>query len=164
MWVKICKKAVLILTAVLLLASVAMVTPAASALVENSALVGGSAPSRDSSLVREIEGGITVEFKGITVSNNRLIVTYTVTSETDQVINVDTNEANLFTNNGTLIRSRGIVFIGDNQTRSILIADGIPTTVTVYYDARSVEETYARLTFIINGERLVFRNVHSQPE
>ncbi|MCL2009989.1 MAG: hypothetical protein FWG71_05515 [Synergistaceae bacterium] len=159
MLVKVIKKSLLVLVVVMLLA----IVPAASA---NSPLVGGSLPS-GGDFRREIKGGITVEFKGMSMSDGRLIAAYAVTSETDQVINIKDGGADLFDNEGTQLTPYGYyIYIGNHRTSSREIIGGVSTSVTVPYnvgDKYQVRETYARLTFIINGENLVFRNVPSRP-
>ena len=164
MFVKTFSKTLLAsIVVVLLLASVAMAAPS------GSGLVGGNAPSGDSSLTREVKGGITVQFQGMAMSErwkDHLAVYYTVTSETDQVINVEYQGAQLFDNQGNQLNPSSTIVIGNQDTRSREVIEGVPTSVSMLYQVGNQyqpRETYARLTFIINGERLVFRNVPSKP-
>ena len=166
MLMRVCKKAASVLAIVMLLASVA------SASLVDSPLVGGT-PSRGGDLIREIEGGLTVELKGAAMSSQWpewLEVVYTVTPETDQVINVTPQGAQLFDNIGNVLNTSDLYIGGlhptSDRSRSREIIEGVPTSVVMFYRVGTqyqVHESYARVTFIINGERIIFRNFPSRP-
>ena len=142
---------------------------AAVAAPSSSALISGRKTQASASVMREIKGGITVQLKNMEMAKqypDYLSVIFVVTSATDQVINVDYREASLFDNNGSQWDADSDVRIGGRETRSREIIEGVPTQVINFYRVGKdykVDESYARLIFIINGEKLVFRNVPSNP-
>ncbi|MDR2528017.1 MAG: hypothetical protein LBD04_03225 [Synergistaceae bacterium] len=142
---------------------------AAAAAPAPSALIGGRRPAANTSVTREIKGGITVQLKNIEMSKqypDYLSVIFLVTSTSDQVVNVEYKEASLSDNQGFQWNADSDVRIGGRETRSREVVEGVPTQVINFYrvgkDYR-VDESYARLIFIINGEKLVFRNFPSNP-
>ncbi|MDR2523230.1 MAG: hypothetical protein LBC93_05970 [Synergistaceae bacterium] len=157
------RKISLALLAALIWAAAAVAAPS------SSALIGGRKSQASASVTREIKGGITVQLKNMEMSKQYpeyLSVIFAVTSTTDQVISVDYKEASLFDNNGFQWDADSDVRIGGRETRSREIIESVPTQVINFYRVGKdykVDESYVRLIFIINGEKLVFRNVPSNP-
>ena len=85
MWVKICKKPALVLTAVLLLASAAIAAPS------NSALLGGR--TEESEYTKTIPGKLEVTFKGLWKLNNVLEAHYTAVSPSDRRVSAETRNS-----------------------------------------------------------------------
>jgi len=124
---------------------------------------------RNEEFMREIGGGITVEFRDIIPYPGWpgwIIVRFWITSETDQAINITPAGATLVDNNGREFSPHGTATIGGMHTNSKEILGGVHTIVGVSYQVdRSyvIVESLQRLTFIINDESLVFLDVPSRP-
>ncbi|GHV42562.1 hypothetical protein FACS1894187_24860 [Synergistales bacterium] len=77
------KKTLLILLVVL------MLTSGAYAATSSSSLMRGGRNNEETSLERNIEGGITITCDGLTLKDNYIYIGYTVLSEEDAVVKVE---------------------------------------------------------------------------
>jgi hypothetical protein len=161
MWVKIAKKAALTVAMVILSISVVWAAPS-----ESSSLIKGKSDA-ESSLERDIGGGVTVTCEGISLKDGIVYVEYAVLSEEDVVVKVSEASA-LFDGRGGRLdvsRDSSYISIGEEETSEREVIAEVKTAVTIKYPVGTkyeLTDTYARASVTINGQKLVFRGIPSK--
>jgi hypothetical protein len=128
----------------------------------NSGKSGG-----DYEMERDLEGGIHLVCNGIGIDEDKNIyIDLTITTEDDMVIEVSTNDAEIFdANNRRFEPYDGYwAWVGDTR-RSREVIGGIPIGAGVSYDTPkdyALTEFYPRVSFTFNGKKLIFRNVQGK--
>ena len=140
---------------------------AASALIDPG--TGSGKKGGDYELERDLEGGIHLVCNGIKADSDGedIYIDLTITTEDDTVIELSTNNAEIFdANNRRFVPgSSGWAWVVETRNKREVIG-GIPVWGAVYYDtARDYEltEFYPRVSFTFNGKKLIFRNVPRIP-
>jgi hypothetical protein len=147
---------------VLVFFSVQVSAFAASALVGDDSAVGKKSGG-DYEMERNIEGGIHVECLGIKKSSSQshVLAEYAVTAEDDVIIEIGM-EVELFDDEGRKF-ARDNIWIGGDSTIKREIIGGVRTIVQVRFNTRmdnyQVRSIYPKLTFVVNGKSIVFRDV-----
>ena len=162
-------KSISLLFVCVLVAAFALIAPGvsfgASALVSDADAL---AADDESSLIRTIEGGIKVECLGAQEYSDGgwFKMVYRVSVPEDLVTVSIGDDLDVFDAMGrrfiaNLSRS-DIIEFSDIATRSHMMIKSVPMLVTVWYETAGdyeLTETYPRVAFEINDEKLVFRNV-----
>ncbi|MDR1508936.1 MAG: hypothetical protein LBS53_04800 [Synergistaceae bacterium] len=136
---------------------------AASALIDPDNAAGGK-KGGDYEMERVLDGGITVVCLGVSKeSDNDLLAHYEVIVEEDMVIKLNPKDMELFDTSGNKFTARAS-YIGNDRVESREIVSGIRNRVLTVYDPRvnsnyKVDTTFPRLSFSINGKKLIFRDV-----
>jgi hypothetical protein len=153
------KKAVLVVAIMVLTVSAAWGAP------KDSALVPGGAQKGDTSLEREIEGGIKITVQEIYKQGSDVWIKYSVLSEEDTFIKVEVNGDNgtLFDDQGNQFRSyNDWIRIGNQKTKEREVIGGVPTIILVGYEPGekyAMPTKFPRVAINLNEKKLIFRDV-----
>jgi hypothetical protein len=167
--VKAARGMLLALLASALLVSLSAPAFAASELVpqKNDGLVRrGNNSGGDYEMERYLEGGVHLVCNGIglTKDGKDIYISLTITTEDDAVIEITTQNAEIFdANNGRFVPYQSdYAWVGDTRNKREVIG-GIPINGSVWYDIPNngyeLTELYPRVSFTFNGKKLTFRDV-----
>jgi hypothetical protein len=128
------------------------------------------------SLVRETSEGIKVEARGmvkykggsiLTVIGSYFGAAYIVTANTDTVITIG-DDLDIYDADGEKFACYKVTFgkavdIDANSQKSREVIAGVPTPLIVWYESENkgyqLTPKYPRASFMINGEKMIFRDV-----
>lgn len=155
------RKPLLVLLAVALLAS-----GACAATSKASSLARGGKGNAETSLERDIDGGIAITCEGVYLNNGVVEVKYILLPEEDVVVKI-AGATDLFDVKGKRLAapSGDYVLIGKESIGEREIIAGVKTPVTLKYtvpNGYALADSYARMSFSLNGQVLTFRNIPSK--
>ena len=161
MLVKVFKKSLLVLLAVVTLASAACAAESNA-----SSLARGGKGNAETSLERDIDGGISITCEGVSLKNGVVEVRYVLLPEEDMVVKIG-GATDLFDVKGKRIAapSGDYVLIGKETIGEREIIAGVKTPITIKYptpDGYVLTDSYARMSFSLNEQNLTFRNIPSK--
>jgi hypothetical protein len=142
-----------------------------------SVLLGDGEPAYndEQSMSRVIEDGTKVECLGVMKYNGNSILTvvsaflgvvYRVTTPKDMIMTIG-DDLDLFDSDGEQFHCYKVTIgkggVDDSASKKRELIEGVPTQVIVWYSTENkkyqLTSKYPRASFVINGEKLTFRNV-----